>query len=381
MANERIRGVTASRIAIPEHLKPADGRFGSGPSKVPADAVGLLGATGGALLGTSHRQPPVKSLVARIRTGLAELFTVPDGYEVLLGNGGATAFWDAAAFGLVRERSAHLVCGEFSAKFAAVTKGAPFLGEPRCTRAEYGSAPQPVAEPDVDVYAWPHNETSTGVALPVRRVGGAARDALMLVDATSAAGGLPVDVSETDAYYFAPQKAFAAEAGIWLALCSPAAVERIAAVRAGRWVPPSLDLTLALANSRKDQTYNTPAIATLWLLAHQVEWLLGEGGLDWATKRTADSSQRLYSWAEASAYAMPFVADPALRCPVVGTIDLAESVDAAAVAATLRSNGIVDTEPYRALGRNQLRIGMYPAVDPDDVAALTRCIDHVVENL
>jgi phosphoserine aminotransferase len=373
--------VTATRITIPEHLKPADGRFGSGPSKIPADAVALLGATGGSLLGTSHRQQPVKSLVARIRTGLAELFSMPDGYEVLLGNGGATAFWDAAAFGLVRERSSHLVCGEFSSKFAAVTKGAPFLGEPRVHKAEYGSAPRPVAEPDVDVYAWPHNETSTGVALPVLRVDGAARGALMLVDATSAAGGLPVDVGETDVYYFAPQKAFAAEAGIWLALCSPAAIERIAAVRAGRWAPPSLDLTLALDNSRKDQTYNTPAIATLWLLAHQVEWLLSEGGLDWATKRTADSSQRLYGWADASSYATPFVADPVLRSPVVGTIDLAESIDAAAVAATLRANGIVDTEPYRALGRNQLRIGMYPAVDPDDVTALTHCVDHVVENL
>jgi phosphoserine aminotransferase len=373
--------VTAARIAIPEHLKPADGRFGSGPSKVPADVVAQLGATGGSLLGTSHRQAPVKSLVARIRAGLARLFVLPDGYEVLLGNGGATAFWDAAAFGLVRERSSHLVCGEFSSKFAAVTKGAPFLGEPRIHQADYGSAPPAVAEPGVDVYAWPHNETSTGVALPVRRIPDVDPGALMLVDATSAAGGLAVDISETDVYYFAPQKAFAAEAGIWLALCSPAAIERIAAVRAGRWAPPSLDLTLALDNSRKDQTYNTPAVATLWLLAHQVEWLLREGGLDWATKRTADSSQRLYSWADASSYAAPFVADPVLRSPVVGTIDLDASVDAAAVAATLRANGIVDTEPYRALGRNQLRIGMYPAVDPDDVEALTRCVDYVVENL
>jgi phosphoserine aminotransferase len=373
--------VTAAQIKIPEHLKPADGRFGSGPSKVPGDVVAQLGATGGTLLGTSHRQRPVKSLVARIRAGLGELFALPDGYEVVLGNGGATAFWDAAAFGLVRERSSHLVCGEFSGKFAAVTRGAPFLGEPRVHEAEYGSAPYPVAEAGVDVYAWPHNETSTGVALPVRRVGGADPGALRLVDATSAAGGVAVDVGETDVYYFAPQKAFAAEAGIWLALCSPGALERIAAVRAGRWAPPSLDLSLALDNSRKDQTYNTPAIATLWLMAHQVEWLLHEGGLDWATKRTADSSQRLYSWAGASTYATPFVADPVLRSPVVGTIDLDASVDAAAVAATLRANGIVDTEPYRGLGRNQLRIGMYPAVDPDDVEALTRCVDHVVENL
>jgi phosphoserine aminotransferase len=348
---------------------------------VPAAAVEALGATGGTLLGTSHRQAPVKALVGRIRAGLTELFDLPDGYEVLLGNGGATAFWDAAAFGLVRERASHLVCGEFSAKFAAVTRGAPFLGEPRVHEAPYGSAPAAVADPGADTYAWPHNETSTGVALPVRRVGEADPGALMLVDATSAAGGLPVDVAETDVYYFAPQKAFAAEAGIWVALFSPAAIERLPAVRAGRWAPPSLDLTLALENSRKDQTYNTPSIATLWLMAHQVEWLLAQGGLAWAAKRTADSSSRLYTWAEASSYATPFVADPALRSPVVGTIDLDRSVDAAAVAAVLRSNGIVDTEPYRALGRNQLRIGMYPAVDPEDVEALTRCVDHVVERL
>jgi phosphoserine aminotransferase len=373
--------VTTPQITLPQQLKPADGRFGSGPSKVPAEVVAELGSLGGTLLGTSHRQQPVKSLVGRIRAGLRELFALPDGYEVVLGNGGSTAFWDAAAFGLVRERSSHVVCGEFSSKFAAVTRGAPFLGEPRVHEAPYGSAAGMNGEPGVDVYAWPHNETSTGVALPVRRVAGAEPDALMLVDATSAAGGLPVDVAEADVYYFAPQKAFAAEAGIWLALCSPAAVERIATVRAGRWAPPSLDLTLALDNSRKDQTYNTPSIATLWLMAHQVEWLLRQGGLDWAGKRTADSSGRLYGWAEASAYATPFVSDPALRSPVVGTIDLDEVVDAGAVAATLRANGIVDTEPYRALGRNQLRIGMYPAVDPDDVEALTRCVDYIVERL
>jgi phosphoserine aminotransferase len=373
--------VTPPPIRIPDSLKPRDGRFGSGPSKVPATVVEALGATGGSLLGTSHRQAPVKSLVARIRTGLTQLFDLPDDYEVLLGNGGSTAFWDAAAFGLVRERTSHLVCGEFSAKFAAVAKGAPFLGEPRVHEAPYGSAPTAVADPGADVYAWPHNETSTGVAFPVRRVAGADKGALMLVDATSAAGALPVEIAETDVYYFAPQKAFAGEAGIWLATFSPAAIERLRAVRAGRWAPPSLDLTLALENSRKDQTYNTPSIATLWLMAHQTEWLLEQGGLAWAAKRTADSSSRLYTWAEASSYATPFVTDPALRSPVVGTIDLDPSVDAPAVAATLRANGIVDTEPYRALGRNQLRIGMYPAVDPDDVAALTRCVDHVVERL
>jgi phosphoserine aminotransferase len=367
-------------IEIPAHLKPADGRFGSGPSKVPAAAVHALGDTGTALLGTSHRQAPVKALVARIRAGLRELFALPDGWEVVLGNGGATAFWDVAAFGLVRDRAQFLACGEFSAKFAAVAAGAPFLGEPTVVRAEYGSAPVAHAENGVDAYAWPHNETSTGVMLPVRRVEGAA-DALMLVDATSAAGGLAVDVGQSDVYYFAPQKAFAAEAGIWLALMSPAALQRAAELRTARWAPPSLDLTLAVENSAKDQTYNTPAIATLWLMAHQTERLLEAGGLAWAAARTADSSGRLYAWAEKSDYATPFVSDPALRSPVVGTIDLDASVDAAAVAAILRANGIVDTEPYRALGRNQLRIGMYPAVEPDDVSALTECVDHVVARL
>ncbi|MDQ2796431.1 MAG: phosphoserine transaminase [Actinomycetota bacterium] len=370
-----------AQIVIPEHLRPLDGRFGSGPSKVPAAAVAELGATGGTLLGTSHRQPPVRELVARIKAGLRDLFALPDGYETVLGNGGSTSFWDAAAFGLVRERSAHFVCGEFSSKFAAVTKGAPFLGDPRVHSAEYGSAPALASVGDVDVYAWPQNETSTGVCMPVHRIIGGDPTDLMLVDATSSAGGMSVDIRETDVYYFAPQKAFAAEAGIWLAVCSPAALERMAEIRAGRWTPPSLDLTLALENSRKDQTYNTPAIATLWLMARQVEWLLAEGGLEWAAKRTADSSRRLYSWADASSYATPFVADPVVRSPVVGTIDIDPSIEAKAVAAVLRANGIVDTEPYRVLGRNQLRIGMYPAVEPDDVDALTRCIDHVVENL
>jgi phosphoserine aminotransferase len=373
--------VTAPQLRIPDTLKPRDGRFGSGPSKVPAATVEALGATGGTLLGTSHRQAPVKALVARIRAGLRELFELPAEWEVLLGNGGSTAFWDAATFGLIRERSSHLVCGEFSAKFAAVAKGAPFLGEPRVHTAEYGSAPTATADPGADVYAWPQNETSTGVVLPVRRVADADPDALMVVDATSAAGAVPVDIGETDVYYFAPQKVFAGDAGLWLALCSPAAVERIRAVRALRWVPPSLDLVLALDNSRKDQTYNTPAIGTLWLLAEQVEWLLGEGGVGWAAKRCADSAGRLYGWADASSYATPFVSDPTLRSPVVGTIDFDPSVDAARVAATLRANGIVDTEPYRALGRNQLRIGMYPAVEPDDVSALTACIDWVVDRI
>lgn len=367
------------RITIPDAMKPADGRFGSGPSKVPSSVVRALGDTGGELLGTSHRQAPVKELVARIKAGLATLFDAPDGYEVLLGNGGSTSFWDAAAFGLVRERSSHLVCGEFSNKFASVTKGAPFLADPIVHTSEYGSAPVLTAEPDVDAYAWPQNETSTGVVLPVQRL--ADPEALMLVDATSAAGAVPVDLGQTDVYYFAPQKVFAAEAGIWLALCSPAAIERIAEVRATRWAPPTLDLTLALDSSRKGQTYNTPALATLWLLAHQVDWLLSEGGVPWAAGRSADSASRLYRWADESSYATPFVRDTALRSPVVGTVDLDPSIDAATVIAVLRANGIVDTDSYRALKRNQLRIGMFPAVDPDDVEALTRCVDHVVERL
>jgi phosphoserine aminotransferase len=368
-----------TRIVIPADLKPRDGRFGSGPSKVPAATVAALGATGGSLLGTSHRQAPVKALVGRIRAGLGQLFSLPNGYEVVLGNGGATAFWDAAAFGLVRERAQHVVCGEFSGKFAAVTANAPFLAEPSVRKADFGHGTGPAAEEGVDVYAWPHNETSTGVALPVRRV--PETTALMVVDGTSAAGGVAVDATQADAYYFAPQKAFAGDGGLWLALLSPAALDRIAELHAARWVPPSLDLTIALENSRKDQTYNTPAIATLWLLAYNVEWLLGEGGLEWAAKRTADSSARLYAWAEASGYATPFVTDPALRSPVVGTVDFAAEVDASTVAAVLRANGIVDVEPYRGLGRNQLRVGMYPAVDPEDVGALTACIDHVVGRL
>ncbi|MGN6609258.1 MAG: phosphoserine transaminase [Jatrophihabitans sp.] len=370
--------MSGALLQIPDELKPVDGRFGSGPSKVPADVVEALGRTGGTLLGTSHRQPPVKALVRRIRDGVADLLSLPDGYEVALGNGGSTAFWDAAAFGLVERRAQHVVCGEFSAKFAAVTRGAPFLDDPSVRAVEYGEACLPEPEAGVDVYAWPHNETSTGVSLPVQRVPG---DALMLVDATSAAGALAVDIAQTDIYYFAPQKAFAAEGGLWLATLSPAAIERAVRVREQRWVPPSLDLVVALENSRKDQTYNTPAIASLWLMAHQVEWLLALGGLPWAVARTADSADRLYGWAERSEYASPFVADPGVRSTVVGTIDLRPEVDAAVVAATLRGNGIVDTEPYRGLGRNQLRIGMYPAVDPDDVSALTACIDYVVGRL
>jgi phosphoserine aminotransferase len=374
--------VVTPSIVLPEQLKPRDGRFGCGPSKVRAEALASLAGAGAAVLGTSHRQAPVRGLVRRVREGLSALFSLPDGYQVVLGNGGATAFWDAAAYGLVRERSEHLVFGEFSAKFADVTAGAPFLGTPVVVSADPGSAPAVRPESGVDAYAWPHNETSTGVMAPVRRPAGADGGALVLVDATSGAGGLPVDVTETDVYYFAPQKVFGSDGGLWIGLFSPAALERVATIAAsGRWIPPSLDLATAVDNSGKDQTYNTPAVATLWLLADQIEWILGNGGLEWAVARTSDSSSRLYTWAEKSPYAAPFVADPALRSLVVGTVDFDGSVDAAAVAKVLRANGIVDTEPYRKLGRNQLRIGMFPAVEPDDVEALIACVDHVVERL
>jgi phosphoserine aminotransferase len=374
------------QLVIPEQLKPADGRFGCGPSKVRPEALTRLAADGAALMGTSHRQKPVKALVGEIRAGLSELFSAPDGYEVALGNGGATAFWDAAAFGLVRERSLHLTFGEFSQKFASVTKGAPFLGEPIVVSAEVGNAPDPstvgsaAAEGGADVLAWAHNETSTGVMAKVVRPEGAPNGALVAIDATSSAGGLPVDISQTDAYYFAPQKSFAADGGLWIAMLSPAAQERIAELHASdRWIPEFLSLHTALDNSVKDQTYNTPAVATLFLLADQVRWMLDGGGLDFCVSRTRASSEALYGWAERTSYTTPFVADPAKRSLVVGTIDFEESVDAAAVAKTLRANGIVDVEPYRKLGRNQLRIGMFPAIDSADVQALTNCIDWVVE--
>src|SRR3954447_17848109 len=373
---------TATTLEIPTELRPADGRFGSGPSKVRREALARLAHDGAAIMGTSHRQAPVRGVVAQIRAGLLELFLAPDGYEVLLGNGGTTCFWDAAAFGLVRERALHLSFGEFSSKFAKVTAGAPFLADPVLVEADPGDAPEPRSQPDCDVTCWAHNETSTGVMVPVAPVGGDGGDALVLIDATSGAGGLPVALEHADAYYFAPQKSFAGDGGLWLAMLSPAAIERIEELAAapGRWIPESMSLSTALENSRKDQTYNTPALATLLLLADQVEWMLGNGGLAWCVQRTTDSSSRLYRWAEASPFASPFVADPAKRSLVVGTIDFAEEVDAALLAATLRANGIVDTEPYRKLGRNQLRIGMFPAVDPGDVEALTACIDWVLEN-
>jgi phosphoserine aminotransferase len=367
-------------LQIPTELKPADGRFGCGPSKVRPEALAKL-AEQSRLMGTSHRQKPVRDLVARVRGGLAELFSLPDDYEVALGNGGTTAFWDAAAAWLVREKALHLTYGEFSRKFAKVTAGAPFLADPIVIEAQPGDAPAPTADPTADVIAWAHNETSTGVMVPVARPEGAG-DALVLVDATSGAAGLPVDVGEADAYYFAPQKGFGSDGGLWLALLSPAAIARIEELDGadGRWQPGFLSLSTALENSRKEQTYNTPALATLLLLADQVEWMLAGGGLEWCVERTSTSSGHLYGWAEASDFATPFVADPAKRSLVVGTIDFADAVDAAAIAATLRANGIVDVEPYRKLGRNQLRIGMFPAIEPADVEALTACIDWVVAN-
>jgi len=370
----------ATLVRIPEQLKPADGRFGCGPSKVRPEALAGV-ADSVELIGTSHRQAPVRELVGRVRAGLGELLGAPDGYEVVLGNGGTTAFWDAAAACLVRERALHLAFGEFSSKFAKVTAGAPFLADPIVIEADPGDAPEPTADPGVDVLAWAHNETSTGVAVAVERPSDAG-DALVLIDATSGAGALAVDLEQADAYYFAPQKVLGADGGLWLALLSPAALERIAELDAAadRWQPAFLSLATALDNSRKDQTYNTPALATLILLADQLEWMLEQGGLGWCIERTGASSGHLYEWAERSEHATPFVADAAKRSPVVGTIDFDESIDAAALAATLRANGIVDTEPYRKLGRNQLRIGMFPAVDPADVSALTACIDWSIEN-
>lgn len=372
--------MTTPNITLPAALLPSDGRFGAGPSKIRPEALAALAATDGALLGTSHRQRPVKSLVASVRRGLSELFALPDGYEVLLGNGGATAFWDIATFGLIQQRSQHLSFGEFSAKFAAAAKAAPFLADPSVITSPLGEHPLPQAEEGIDTYALTHNETSTGVAMPVRRV--AADGALTIVDATSGAGGLPVQAAEFDVYYFSPQKCFASDGGLWLALCSPAAIDRIGQIAgSGRWVPASYSLPIALDNSRLDQTYNTPALATLFLLEDQLSWMNDNGGLAFTTARTQESSSHLYDWAQASAFATPYVADPAKRSAVVATIDFDDAVDAATVAKVLRANGVVDTEPYRKLGRNQLRISMFPAIDPADVQALTSCIDYVVEQL
>jgi phosphoserine aminotransferase len=367
-------------ITVPADLLPGDGRFGCGPSKVRPEALRALASEGAAVMGTSHRQAPVKGLVRQVREGIGRLFDVPDGYEVVLGNGGTTAFWDAALFGLIRDRAAFGSYGEFSAKFASGVGEAPFLSDPVIAKGEPGTLALPTGQEGVDVYAWAHNETSTGVMAPIQRPHGTDADALVLIDATSGAGGLPVDIDETDVYYFAPQKAFAADGGLWVAVMSRDALDRVAEIKAsGRWIPGFLDLSIAVDNSSKDQTYNTPAVATLFLLADQIRWLLDLGGLSGAVARTRDSSSRLYDWAEKSSFATPFVTDPEQRSLVVGTIDFDESVDAAQVATILRAQGVVDIEPYRKLGRNQLRVGMFPAVDPDDVSALTASIDYVVE--
>ena len=369
-------------IRIPDDLKPADGRFGCGPSKVRPEAVAApAAAVAGSWLGTSHRQAPVKQVVGAVRAGLSELFALPEGWEVVLGNGGSTTFWDIATFGLIEQRSQHLVFGEFSSKFAQAAAEAPHLGAPEVIESLVGSHPMPVGQAGIDTYALTHNETSTGVAMPLVRPGASDGGSLVVVDATSAAGGVRWDPSEVDVYYFAPQKCFAADGGLWIALCSPAAVERIERIAAsGRWVPASLDLGIALTNSRADQTYNTPALATLFLLREQLEWMLELGGLDAAAARSDQSAAIIYGWAEDSSYATPFVATPSMRSPVVATVDF-QGVEAATVSAVLRQNGIVDTEPYRKLGRNQVRVGMFPAVDPEDVAALVACIDHVVASL
>ena len=375
-------GIPEADIRIPADLLPADGRFGSGPSKVRPESVAALTEAATTVLGTSHRQPAVKSLVGRLRSGLAELFSLPSGYEIVLGNGGTTAFWDVASFCLIERRSQHLSFGEFSSKFAQVAAAAPHLEAPQVLESDPGSRPTPRPGGDIDLYALTHNETSTGVAMTPYRPTGMGPGALVAVDATSAAGGLRFDAREVDAYYFAPQKCFASDGGLWLAALSPAAIERAGRIHAsGRWVPASLDLSIAIDQSRLDQTYNTPAVATLVLFVAQLEWMLEGGGLEFAAGRCDQSATALYDWAAKRPWATPFVADPADRSHVVGTIDLDEAISAPAVTKVLRANGILDTEPYRKLGRNQLRVGMYPAVDPADVAALTACVDHVVDAL
>lgn len=367
---------------IPTDLLPKDGRFGAGPSKVRPEQVAAVQAAAGNLLGTSHRQAPVKNLVGEIREGLTQFYSAPDGHEVILGNGGATAFWDAATFGLVKQKAQHLTFGEFGSKFASATQAAPFLADSSVISSPAGTRPQAQAEEGVDVYAWPHNETSTGVFAPVTRPAGIADDALLLIDATSAAGGLDVNLAETDVYYFSPQKNFASDGGLWLGLWSPAALDRAEEIAASdRWIPDSLNLSTAISNSRLNQTYNTPALATMIMLNEQLKWMNEQGGLAFAAARTADSANRIYSWAEASSYASPFVANPAERSNVIATIDFDQSVDAAAIAKALRANGIVDTEPYRKLGRNQLRIATFTAIDPEDVSALLSCIDYLVDQL
>ena len=369
-------------IVIPADLLPVDGRFGAGPSKVRPEQIQALVEKSVSIMGTSHRQKPVKNEVAALRAGLAEMFTLPAGYEVVIGNGGTTAFWEIATFGLLRDRAQFLTFGEFGSKFASSAKAAPFLGEQSVIKSEPGDAPEFAAAAGLDAYCTPHNETSTGVAIPPVRPAGADKDALVLIDATSGAGGLPVDLSQVDVYYFSPQKCFASDGGLFVAIMSPAAIARAEEIKAsGRYIPAFLDLMTAIENSRLDQTYNTPAVATILMMNEQIKWFNANGGLDWCVSRTKESSDAIYEWATASSYATPFVADPAKRSQVVATVDFDESIDAEAVAKVLRANGVVDTEPYRKLGRNQLRISVFPAVEPSDVRQLLKCIDFVIAQL
>lgn len=376
-------------ITIPPSMLPEDGRFGSGPSKIRPEQVQALDAGAATVLGTSHRQSTIKQIVGSIRAGLAEFLRIPDDYEIVLGNGGATAFWDMACASLITRRAAFGVYGSFSAKFADSATSAPFLEDPVVYRCEPGGCRLPEYTEYVDAYCWAHNETSTGVAAPVHRIAGSLEQgALTIVDATSAAGALPVDISQTDVYYFSPQKAFGSDGGLWIAALSPAAIDRAYGIAQStslegvlRWIPPFLSLKSAIENSRKDQTLNTPAIATLIMLNEQLQWLNNNGGMAWATARCAKNASLLYQWAEQSDYAHPFVADPALRSNSVVTIDLDDRINATQVTAALRENGILDTSGYRKLGRNQLRVGVFPSVEPADVAALTNCVDYVVGQL
>jgi phosphoserine aminotransferase len=372
----------SSEIVIPADLLPVDGRFGAGPSKVRPEQIQALVEKSVSVMGTSHRQKPVKNEVAALRAGLAEMFSLPAGYEVVIGNGGTTAFWEIATFGLLRDRAQFLTFGEFGSKFASSAKAAPFLGEQSVIKSEPGDAPEFAAAAGLDAYCSPHNETSTGVAIPPVRPAGADKDALVLIDATSGAGGLPVDLSQVDVYYFSPQKCFASDGGLFVAIMSPAAIARAEEIKAsGRYIPAFLDLMTAIENSRLDQTYNTPAVATILMMNEQIKWFNANGGLDWCVSRTKESSDAIYEWATASTYATPFVADPAKRSQVVATVDFDESIDAEVVAKVLRANGVVDTEPYRKLGRNQLRISVFPAVEPSDVRQLLKCIDFVIAKL
>jgi phosphoserine aminotransferase len=369
-------------IVIPADLLPTDGRFGAGPSKVRPEQIQALVEKSVSVMGTSHRQKPVKNEVAQLRSGLAKMFSIPDGYEVVIGNGGTTAFWEVATFGLIRDRAQFLTFGEFGSKFASSAKAAPFLGEQSVIKSEPGDAPEFFAQAGLDAYCTPHNETSTGVAIPPVRPAGADKDALVLIDATSGAGGLPVDLNQVDVYYFSPQKCFASDGGLFVAIMSPAAIARAEEIKeSGRYIPAFLDLMTAIENSRLDQTYNTPAVATILMMNEQVKWFNANGGLDWCVSRTKESSDAIYDWAMASDYATPFVTDPAKRSQVVATVDFDEAIDAEAVAKVLRANGVVDTEPYRKLGRNQLRISVFPAVEPSDVRQLLKCIDFVIAKL